>query len=365
MNGFEHFSEIFDFSGTYLREQHCSNGHINDTSRVVYQENGKEVSYIHQRINHNVFKNIPAVMENIVHVTRYQRQKLESAGCADIDRRVLTLIYTRDGKDFFRDDDGMYWRTFRFIENARGYEVANANNQLFEAGKAFGSFQQQLSDLPHELHETIPDFHHTPNRFKAFQRALEEDSMNRAADARELIDYTLANQEITGKIVALLDSGELPVRVTHNDTKLNNVLIDNDTGEGICVVDLDTVMSGTILYDFGDLVRAATCNLPEDARDVSGVCVDMSAFEAILRGYLNSASGFLSDKELELLPFSAQLISLELGMRFLTDFLSGDSYFKIHRPGQNLDRCNRQYAMAKSIQSNLARMQDLVWELAP
>lgn len=243
MNGFEHFSEIFDFSGSYLREEHCSNGHINDTSRVVYMEDGHEVSYIHQCVNHHVFKDVPAVMENIVHVTRFQRKKLEESGCQDIDRRVLTLIHTRDGADFFRDDAGLYWRTFRYIEDAHGHEIADSHQQLYEAAKAFGEFQNQLSDIPFELHETIPDFHHTRSRFSAFVNALHQDPLNRAAGIKEVINYVVGNEGIVDRVINLLDSGEIPIRGTHNDTKLNNVLLDDRTGEGICVVDLDTVTS--------------------------------------------------------------------------------------------------------------------------
>lgn len=356
MSDFEHFSEIFDFAGTYLRQEQCSNGHINDTSRVVYIENGREVSYVHQRINHHVFLDIPGVMENIAHVTRYQRLKLEQCGHEDTDRRALRIIPTRTGEDYFQDGMGNFWRTFQYIESATAYEIAEKPAHLFEAARAFGVFQNQLSDLPYPLHETIPDFHNTPKRLAAFHDALEADPMNRARLAGDAIDYILESAGIAGRITDLIGNQTIPVRVTHNDTKLNNVLIDDRTGEGICVVDLDTVMPGTILYDFGDLVRAATCSVPEDASDLSGVGIDLQAYEEILRGYLSEASGFLNDTERDLLPFSAQLISLELGMRFLTDHLLGDTYFRIRRDDQNLHRARRQLAMARSIEENLDKM---------
>ncbi len=364
MSKFAHFSEIFEFSGSYLRQESCSNGHINDTSRVVYEENGQEVSYVHQRINHHVFKNVPMVMENISQVTRHQRKRLEHNGCADPDRRALRIVKTRTGSDHHRDERGNYWRTFQYIDNATAYEIAERPEHLYEAARAFGAFQNQLSDLPFNLHETIPDFHNTPKRLAALQDAVETDTLNRAMHARDAIAYTLQHADTMGCIVDLMERGTIPTRVTHNDTKLNNVLIDDQTGEGICVVDLDTVMPGSVLYDFGDLVRAATCPVPEDSADVSQVDIDLDAYACILRGYLREASGFLNEVEQELLAFSAQLISIELGMRFLTDYLLGDTYFRIHRDGQNLDRARRQFAMARSIEKHLGKMNAIIKSIA-
>ena len=357
MDQFKEIAAAFQCPGTYLGEAPYGSGHINDTFRVLYEQDGQEVHYIHQRINKNIFKDVPGLMENIGKVTRHQRKKFDEAGADELDRRVLTLVPTVDGKDYFVDASGDYWRTYVFIENAVGIDVIENTDQAVESAKAFGEFQCQLADLPGRLIETIPEFHHTRSRFDTLKTAIEADIHNRVADVKAEIEFAMAREEMVDVVIDLMASGEIPERVTHNDTKLNNVLIDNATGKGMCVIDLDTVMPGSILYDFGDMVRTTTNQAVEDEPDLSKVEMDIDYFEALVKGYLETASGFLTPKERELLPFSGQLITFEIGLRFLTDYLHGDLYFKTHREGQNIDRCRKQFKMVESMERQIDAMQ--------
>ncbi|MEI6890606.1 MAG: aminoglycoside phosphotransferase family protein [Pontiella sp.] len=360
MQQFTEIANAFTCPGIYRGEIPYGSGHINDTFKVYYDVNGVEVHYIHQRINPNIFKDIPGLMENIGRVTRHQRMKFEQAGADDLDRRVLTLIPTVDGKDFYQDQSGAYWRTYTFIEGALGIDVVENTQQAFEAAKAFGEFQCQLADLPGRLKETIPNFHHTRSRFDTLLQAVEEDSFNRAADVKAELEFAMHHEGLVDIVVDLLASGEIPERVTHNDTKLNNVLIDTTTHKGKCVIDLDTVMQGSVLYDFGDMVRTTTNTAEEDEPDLSKVGMDIDYFTALVNGYMETASGFLVPKEKELLPLSGKLITFEIGLRFLTDYLQGDTYFKTHRDGQNIDRCRKQFKMVQSMEEQMDAMQDVM-----
>ncbi|MEN7973389.1 MAG: aminoglycoside phosphotransferase family protein [Verrucomicrobiota bacterium] len=360
MKQFNKVAAAFQCPGKYVGEEPYGSGHINDTFKVVYEEDGREVHYIHQRVNHNIFKDVPALMDNIGRVTRHQRAKFEAAGASELDRRVLTLIPTIDGKDYYQDDEGDYWRTYVFVEGAVGIDVVENTGQAFEASKAFGEFQCQLSDLPGRLHDTIPNFHHTRSRYDTLLEAIEADAFNRAADVKAEIEFATAREGIVDTVLDLLASGELPERVTHNDTKLNNVLIDTITGKGMCVIDLDTVMPGTVLYDFGDMVRTTTTTAAEDEPDTSKIRMDIDYFEALVNGYLETASGFLVPKEKELLPFAGKLITFNIGLRFLTDYLQGDTYFKTHREGQNIDRCRKQFKMIQSMEEQMEAMHKIV-----
>jgi hypothetical protein len=282
----------FQILGQFLSAAPYGSGHINDTYCVSFDQNGREARYIFQRINHNIFKNPAALMDNVRRVTEHLGKK--NSGETGADRRALTLIPTRDGNSFHLDGDGNFWRAYIFILNARTYDVVESPVQAFEAARAFGRFQKMLADLPApRLQDTIPDFHNTPARFTALERAIETDAANRAKLAKPEIEFALKHKALT---VTLLEAG-LPERVTHNDTKLNNVMIDDATAEGICVIDLDTVMPGLALYDFGDMVRTATSPAKEDERDLSRVTMQFPMFEAITRGYLESASGFLTPGE--------------------------------------------------------------------
>jgi len=344
-------STRFQVPGRFLSAEPYGTGHINDTYCVRFDQRGATVRYIVQRINHNVFKNPVALMDNIQRVTGHLQARVTDA------RRALTLIPTHDGQPVHRDQAGNYWRCYIFIENARTYDAVETPQQAFEAAKAFGRFQQMLADLPApRLNETIPDFHHTPKRFAAFEAALAADSCNRAQSAHPEIECALRHKAITD---LLLRAG-LPERTTHNDTKFNNVMLDDVTGEGICVIDLDTVMPGLVLYDFGDQVRTTTSPAKEDERDLTKVRMQMPMFEALVRGYLESAGSFLTEAEISYLPFAGKLITFEIGIRFLTDYLSGDTYFKVHRDGQNLDRCRTQFRLVESLEEQEEIMQQFV-----
>ena len=348
----------FHIYGDFIGAEPYGGGHINDTYCAVFNQGGTPVRYLLQRINHQVFKHPALLMENIQRVTTHLSNKLGDH--PDKSRSVLTLIPARDGGPWHRDVTGNYWRTYLFIEKARTYDAIESTKQAFEAARAFGRFQQLLADLPApRLHDTIPGFHHTPSRFAALEQAIEADAANRARLAKPEIEFALRHKSLTG----ILLEANLPERVTHNDTKLNNVMLDDATGEGICVIDLDTVMPGLALYDFGDLVRTATSPAKEDERDLSKVTMQFPMFEALVRGYQSTASAFLTRSERQCLAFSGQLITFEIGIRFLTDFLAGDHYFKVQREGHNLDRCRTQFKLMASIQEQEKQMNKLVEEI--
>ena len=282
----------FQIYGEFISAAPYGSGHINDTYCAVFNQGGNPVRYILQRINHNVFKTPVALMENVQRVTTHLSRKV--ADQPDFSRCGLTLIPARDGRAWHRDPEGNYWRAYIFIENARTYDAVESPQQAFQAARAFGRFQKLLSDLPApRLHDTIPDFHHTPSRFAKLEAAIAADSANRARLARPEIKFALDHKPMTGVLLA----AGLPERVTHNDTKLNNVMLDDKTGEGICVIDLDTVMPGLAPYDFGDIVRTSTSPAKEDERDLSKVQMQFPMFEALARGYLATAAGFLTKAE--------------------------------------------------------------------
>lgn len=345
----------FQIAGDFSSAAPYGSGHINDTYCINYDQGGQPVRYIFQRINHNVFKTPVALMENVQRVTTHLAAK--NNGQPEGSRRVLTLVPARDGKAWHVDADGNHWRVYIFIEKARTYDAVESTRQAFQAAKAFGQFQKLLADLPApRLHDTIPGFHHTPKRFATLEKAIQADSANRAKLAKPEIEFALRHKAMCS---VLLDAN-LPERVTHNDTKFNNVMLDDATGEGICVIDLDTVMPGLALYDFGDMVRTTTSPAKEDERDLTRVKMQFPMFEALARGYLSSAAEFLTPAEKKFLPFSGKLITFEIGIRFLTDFLSGDVYFKVHRDGHNLDRCRTQFKLVESIEQQEAEMNKLV-----
>ncbi len=337
------------------------NGHINDTFAVTMSQGGTPLRYILQRINNRVFQRPDLLMENILRVTEAARRASPAEG--DLTRRNLTVIPARDGLPYMRDAEGDYWRVYVFVEQSCSYDEVATSAQAFQAARAFGRFQRTLADLGGaRLHEVIPGFHDTPMRIAALEKALTEDLHGRAAACRAEVDFALSRKDEAGLLIGMLADGTLPERITHNDTKINNVLFDNGTGEGICVIDLDTVMPGLVHYDFGDMVRTATSTAAEDETDLSRVVVRFDLFEALLRGYLDAAGGFLTPEEKALLPFSGKLITLEIGVRFLTDYLQGDVYFKTGRPGHNLDRCRNQFQRVRSIESQYEKMQALCEE---
>ena len=323
-------------------------GHINQTFLVTFEADGKQDKYIFQKVNTNVFRNPVHLMENISRVLAHSRAKL--AGRPDGYRRCMHLVPTRDNKTFYLTGTGDCWRVFEFVPGARSYDILETEEQAYQAAKAFGAFQMLLSDLPGErLHETIPNFHNTPSRYADFEKALEANKSGRADLCRPEIEFAKKVSWMAPVLTDLQAKGELPERITHNDTKLNNVLLDDVSGEGICVIDLDTVMPGLSLYDFGDMVRTSVNPAAEDETDLSKIEARTGVFRALVKGYLEGAQGCLTRKEMELLPFSGILITYEIGLRFLTDFLDGDVYFRTSRPNHNLDRCRTQFKLVRSL----------------
>jgi hypothetical protein len=299
-------------------------------------------------------------MENVSRVTRHALANLLAQGNPEAHRRTLTCIPAHDEKPYAIDTDGNVWRTYPFIEGARGYDEIECNEQAYQAAKAFGAFQKLTADLTGErLHETIPDFHHTPKRLETLEAAVRADHVGRAAGLQPEIAFARERATDCSKITDMLASDAIPERVTHNDTKLNNVLLDETTAEGICVIDLDTTMPGCALYDFGDMVRTAAPTTREDDPNVTQIGVRLDRFEALVKGYLSTAD-FLNQAELSQLAFSGKLITLECGIRFLTDYLNGDTYFKIKRPDHNLDRCRNQFAFVTALEANLDAMDEIV-----
>jgi aminoglycoside phosphotransferase (APT) family kinase protein len=340
----------FAMPGEFLGACPCGDGHINDTYEVRFSQGGVPVRYILQRINHHVFKRPDLVMDNISRVTQHITHKLRQSGAPEPDRRVLTLIPCRDGDIRHQDAAGNHWRGYVYVERATAHNHVDDPQLAAEAARAFGEFQDHLTDLPGgRLADTIPQFHHTRSRYNTLMRAVEEDQAGRAATVPDAIDFCRAREHMVDVLLDLQAKSRLPERVTHNDTKINNVMMDNASGRGICIMDLDTVMPGLVLYDFGDLVRTTTISTAEDAPDASGVEMRLPMFEALVSGYRQGAR-FLTDAEIENLAFSGRLITLEVALRFLTDYLEGDHYFKVKHPRHNLDRFRVQAALVESME---------------
>ncbi len=331
------------------------NGHINDTYLVNHTK-----KYILQKINTDIFQNPQRLMENIAAVTDFIRKKVKAAG-GNPDRETLTVIRTVDGKNYYKAEDGSYFRMYNFVENAVSYDTITDPAQFYYAARAFGRFQRMLSDFPAAtLDETIPNFHNTRSRFEDFQAAVKADLESRAAGVRREIQFVLDREKYADVVNDAMADGSVPVRVTHNDTKLNNVLLDPVTYEGVCVIDLDTVMPGSALFDFGDALRFGANHGAEDDTDLDNVYCDLHLFEQFTKGFLEELGPELTSREIELLPFSAVLMTYECGMRFLGDYLNGDVYFRIHRPGQNLDRARSQFKLAADMETKLDEMAAIV-----
>ncbi len=354
-------SQHFQIYGEILHAELLKIGHINETYTATYDQGGTRVRYIHQKLNRKVFRKPASVMKNLIRVTSHLRKKFETQNVRDVTRRSLNVIPTREGKAYLEMRNRDIWRTFVYVGGVRTFEAVQSPAQAFQAGRAFGEFQYLLIDLPGgRLVETIPHFHNTRKRFEAFQRAVQADHYNRATGARAEIDFALRHEPIVDVILTALAKGQIPERITHNDTKFNNVMLDVMTGEAMCIVDLDTVMPGCALYDFGDMTRTTTSPTLEDELDLSKVKMQMPMFKALARGYLSSAGQFLTQAERDLTAFSAKLITFEIGLRFLTDYLSGDVYFRTHREGHNLDRCRTQFKLVQSIERQETAMQRFV-----
>lgn len=337
----------FQIEGEPIECKVLGNGHINDTFKVTTD---KKKQYVLQQINIYVFKKPVELMENVVAVTEHIRDKINDP------RRTLHFLPAKDGKFYF-EEDGKFWRCYEFVD---GFCLSKpeTDDDLYEGAVAFGNFEQWLADFPAEtLHETIPDFHDTPKRYQAFKKAFHDDVCGRAKEVQEEYDFAIAREKEAGKIQEMLDAGKIPLCVTHNDTKFDNVLLDKETRRALCVLDLDTVMPGTRLMDYGDSIRSGAATAAEDASQ--GVALDLHAFEVYTKGYLNTCTS-LTEAEIDLLPLSVKTITLELAIRFLTDYLEGDKYFKIDYPEHNLVRARTQFELAADMEKKYQQMQEIV-----
>ena len=329
-------------------------GHINETYLVITISTKR---YILQKINNRVFKNVPELMQNISAVTTHIRNKVKDP------RGVLTLVPTVDGHAYYICPEGGYWRVYDFIEESLCLQAPECKEDFYQSAVAFGTFQQQLNDFPAEtLFEVIPKFHNTANRYRIFREILAKDPMGRAASVQDEIKFALDHEAEASSLVDLLSSGQLPLRVTHNDTKLNNVMLDAKTRNALCVIDLDTVMPGLCAYDFGDSIRFGAATAAEDEQDLSKVTMDIDLFKTYADGFLCACPG-LTNLEKETLPLGAKLMTLECGVRFLTDYLDGDRYFATHREGQNLDRCRTQFKLVSDMESKWDQMTAIIKSL--
>ena len=354
----------YDFPETLMGAVRYGSGHINDTYCIVCQpQEGKAVRFILQGLSVAAFPRQDELMENFIGVTNHLRRKIEAAG-GNVMRETLNLVPTRDGKPYYTDSTGRVWRLTNYVEETLCLQKATP--ELFEASaRAFGGFQRLLADYPAEtLHETIANFHDTEDRFAKFMAVLGKDKLGRAKDVQTEIRFAMERKADCSVAVKALREGILPLRVTHNDTKLNNVLIDENTLEGVCVIDLDTTMPGLSIYDFGDSIRFGANHSAEDEKDLSKVCFDLELYRRYTRGFLEGAKGGLTKAELEYLPWGAKLMTLECGIRFLTDYLDGDNYFHIQYPEQNLDRCRTQFKLVADMEAQWEQMHNIVKEIA-
>ncbi|MDR2371486.1 MAG: aminoglycoside phosphotransferase family protein [Treponema sp.] len=343
-------ADQFAIYGEFEGAEPFGRGHINATFVSRWNQAGAPVRYLHQKINDRVFPQPGEVMENIDRVTRHIAALLQKEGEGDISRKTMTVVPAKDGKLFVRDKEGGWWRTYLFIEGTRVLDEASSVCDVRLLGRTVGRFQKQLSGLGGKrLHETIPGFHDMENRYRLFYEAVSRDPVNRVKDTADEIAFMRENEEQGKVLVHALRTGRIPERICHNDAKMNNILMD-DGGKGpLCVVDLDTVMPGSILFDFGDLVRTAASTAREDETDLSKVKFSLSSYEALLEGYLSEASSFLTAEEKGLLAEAGRNITHIMAVRFLTDYLEGDVYYRILRPGHNIERCRNQIALIKSM----------------
>lgn len=345
----------FAIPGTLTKVVVHERGHIHDTFISTWELDGARRRYLHQRMNGEVFQDIEGLMHNIERVTEHLRSKLGSPR-ADGELETLELVRSKQGHAYLKSE-GAAWRTYHFIENTESFDRPRDLAQAESVALAFGHFQQQLADLPaRELRETIPDFFSTPHRLRQFDEALKQASQERIDSARAEIDFVQARRGLAPIIEDAILSGRIPQRIVHGDTKLNNVLFDRDNGRAVCIVDLDTCMPGYSLYDFGDLVRFTAATSAEDERDLSKVGMDLDLYRALAQGYRDGTRQFLTEQEVEWMPLAARLVTFTIGLRFLADHLAGDHYFKIHRPGHNLDRARVQLGMVEDMEAKQAEM---------
>ncbi|MCP5542941.1 MAG: aminoglycoside phosphotransferase family protein [Akkermansiaceae bacterium] len=362
-----HALDTFEIPGRFVEIQAFGNGLINDTYVATFEAGSGSASYILQRINHHVFQDPASLMANVERVCHHIRYRLHLESEADLDRRCLSLVPTKEGASFTElHDNGSatYWRCFDFIQGCSSFDVVETPEQAYQAARKFGEFQRLVSDIGGcRLAETIPDFHNTPKRFQALVDAIAADPLGRVAGCQDEIEFALRHEAIAHHLLGLHARGLIPERVTHNDTKLSNVLIDDRSGEGVCVVDLDTVMPGLCLYDFGDLVRTCVSPVEEDSTDLTSIQVRMPVFRALARGFLKEMVRVLTPSETANLAFSGKLLTYEVALRFLTDHILGDTYFGAKRPDHNLQRARNQFQLVRRLEALEDEMNDYVDEL--
>ena len=349
------------FDGDVINVKSFGSGIINDTFLVTCKNNkGNENKYILQKINSSIFKNVEKLMENYCGVCDYLK-KIVSENGGDVERETITVVPTNSGKSYLKDSLDNYWRAIKFISDTVTYDVAESAEDFYKVGKAFGEFQNKLAGYNAEnLYESIPNFHNTKERFKTFLLAIENNKARRLESVRAEVDFILERERDTSVLLDLYENGELPLRVTHNDTKISNILMDSKTKNGICIIDLDTIMPGLSLYDFGDAIRSGATHALEDEKDLDKVYVDLEFFEAFTKGFLEGTNSSLTEKEIEMLPMGAKVITLEQAIRFLTDYLDGDVYYKTTYSEQNLDRTRTQLKLVKDIEEKWDKLNNIV-----
>ena len=350
----------FRADGTYLSGQLFGPGHIHDTYRIITAEEQCD-DYILQRLNHHVFKDIPMLQENMERVTAHLRKKISAIEGSDVRRECLTLIPEKStGRSWYTDENGDFWRMFIFISDHKSYERVDSHHKAYEGGRMIGRFQAMLADLPGDpLYETIPDFHNIVKRLETFHRVIQKDPAGRVSSVRAEIDEITSREEEMKIIVRLGEKGKIPLRITHNDTKFNNILFDSND-RALCIIDLDTVMPGYVHYDFGDAIRTGSNTADEDSPDISEVSMDIGIYEAYARGYLSEMTGTLNDTEKEYLAFAPRLLTYIMATRFLTDYIDGDKYYKIKYPQHNLQRNKVQIALLKSMEAQHEKMELII-----
>ncbi|MGN0468770.1 MAG: phosphotransferase enzyme family protein [Acutalibacteraceae bacterium] len=347
----------FGIDGKLVKTQIFTDGHINSTYCAQFENNGETKKYLVQNVNIHVFKDQDLLMNNIVGVTDFLAKRIAEEG-GDPKRETLHFLKAESGKYYYPDGDNC-WRIYDFIDNSYTYNLIDSNEIFESAGQSFGRFQCLLDGYPCEkLGETIPNFHNTPKRVEALEKAIENNAANRADSVKAEIEFALSKKDKAGLAVDLLSQGKIPVRVTHNDTKINNILFDEETHKGLCVIDLDTIMPGLSLYDFGDAIRSGASTALEDETDLSKVSVSLPLYESYVKGYLTSCASALTEAEVDHLAYGAWLMTYECGVRFLTDYLDGDVYFRTDRPNHNLDRARNQFKMASDIELHMDEMNE-------
>ncbi len=361
----EHILNAFCTYGDLESYKGFGSGHINNTYVSTRNQGGTLIRYTHQRINKNVFKHPDEVMENIHNATSHIAKKLEKSGEKNISRHTLLVVPTKEGKLFHLDEEGEYWRTYIFVENARTLEVMENEELAYKVGKAVGLFQEQLSDYNGpRLFDSIPRFHNMKWRYEQFDEALKNDVKGRAKEVQDEINFMQENRKRSMVLTEGLENGKLREVITHSDTKLNNILFDDETGDAICMIDLDTVMPGTLLFDTGDLIRTATNTGTEDEQDLSKITFNISLFKSLIKGYYEIAGSVLSDYETSLIPESGRVFAHIMGIRFLTDYLNGDVYYKIERETHNIDRARTQIKLMQSMDEQWDLVQEFMKTLA-